>query len=136
MVRSRKELDEGNFSLEEVKNGTLQTTEDSLLITAANGESVSVGWNEIDEIHAFKRDLFAVDLVCFMFNVGQRGGLEVNEEMAGFQEMLSWLPRKFPGYDPGWFPKVAFPAFATNHILIWKKGSAAPAEPEHQPGPA
>ena len=130
------ELDEGKLPWEKVENGTLQTTEDSLLLTTASGELVSVGWDQIDGIHAFKRDLFAVDLICFMFSVGQRGALEVNEEMAGFHEMLTWLPRKFPGYDLGWFPKVAFPAFATNHILIWKKGLVVPAEPEHPPGPA
>jgi hypothetical protein len=69
-------------------------------------------------IHAFKRDLFTVDLICLAFSLPD-GVVQVDEEMVGYQSLLAELPSHYPGYYAGWWEKVAHPPFATNWTLLW-----------------
>jgi len=74
-------------------------------------------WREVTRLFAFKRDIFAVDLICFAFELHGFETLEVNEHMQGWNTLVAAVPIRLPGAlaQEEWFQKVAFPAFA----LCW-----------------
>jgi hypothetical protein len=81
-------------------------------------------WSEVRKVIAFKRDLFVVDLICLVF-VGDTNGMEIHEEMEGWKEVSDSLPTFLAGCQPihDWFHSVAFPAFATNEVVIFDKSN-------------
>jgi hypothetical protein len=107
--------------LEKAEHGTLTPDETSLQIKGRKGEAVTIAWTDVEEIHAFKRDLFTVDLICIEFRLGENRIVEIHEEMVGYHDLQPWLQKKFPEIQANWFTTVAFPAFVTNYTMIWKK---------------
>jgi hypothetical protein len=87
-----------------------------------NGEIV-IAWKDTIRIDAFKRDMFAVDLICLTIALRDDKALEVNEEMNGWQSLVEKLPEYLPGCQTleVWFPTVAFPAFKTNRSVIYSR---------------
>ena len=79
-----------------------------------------VRWADIQEIVAFKRDLFSYDAICLGFRIDERDHfVEVAEDYPGYKPFLSTVEQRFPLKDD-WWREVAFPAFATNWTTIWK----------------
>jgi hypothetical protein len=112
-------------SLENSKYGTVVDAVDCLRITSGKGDASELRWDEVDEVHAYKRDLFTTDLICLAFKKsGKEEFYEVHEEMAGYHDLLETLSRHLPEFTTEWFFSVAFPAFDTNHRLIWKRSPA------------
>ena len=107
--------------LEKAKWGTLTPDETSLQIKGRNKEVVTFEWADVEEIHAFKRDLFTIDLICIAFLLGKKRVVEIHEEMVGYHDLQPGLQKKFPEIEANWFIEVAFPAFATNDRVIWRK---------------
>jgi hypothetical protein len=70
-------------------------------------------WVEITRVSVFKRDCFTVDLLCLALELNGRQYTELNEEMAGWSELIEALPVYLPGALPlhQWWEKVMFPAF-------------------------
>jgi hypothetical protein len=89
-------------------------------------EAVAKSWASIRLVTAFKRDLFAVDCICLHFEGTDGIGVELNEEMAGWNRLIDALPLKLPGCKPfaEWFLVVAFPAFAPNPTEIYSRRPA------------
>ena len=81
-----------------------------------------MAWKDVTTAIAFKRDCYAVDLICIVFG-GAAGSLEVNEEMSGWKGLVEVLPTYLPGClaEHEWFRQVAFPAFATNPVHIFRR---------------
>jgi|GEM_PF-3504000 len=111
--------------LEKAERGTLTPDEIALQIKGQEEEVVTFAWTDVEEIHAFKRDLFTVDLICIEFLLGENQAVEIHEGMVGYHDLQPWLQKKFPEIDSNWFADVAFPAFATNYKVIWKKSNSA-----------
>jgi hypothetical protein len=109
-------------ALEDPKCGTVACGADCLRITSGKGDPSQLQWSEVEEVHAYKRDLFATDLICLAFKKsGTEEYYEVHEEMAGYHDLLEVLPSRLPEFRSEWFPAVAFPAFKTNHQVVWKR---------------
>jgi hypothetical protein len=87
------------------------------------GELV-VSWQDVVGIETFKRDLYAVDLICLAFIRKDSKSLELNEEMDGWKSLVDKLPEYFPGCQKfeEWFEVVAFPAFEPNLATIYRRG--------------
>jgi len=83
--------------------------------------NASVTWSTINTVLAFKRDLFAVDLICLAFGTAD-GAIEVHEEMQGWQQLVEQLPFKLPGASPlaEWWQRVAQPPFGASVTTIYK----------------
>ncbi len=79
-------------------------------------------WAEVTTVLVFKRDCFAVDLVCMVFGSAE-GVVEINEEMQEWQNVVSSLPRYLPGClsQDVWFLQVAVPAFEPNPVCIFRR---------------
>jgi hypothetical protein len=80
-----------------------------------------VPWHAISRIMVFKRDLYVHDLICMLIEVPGDGVLEVNEDMEGWKNLTSDLPRFLPSAmaPEAWFSKVAFPAFEVSPVMIY-----------------
>jgi hypothetical protein len=79
-----------------------------------------VHWSEVVRLVAYKRDCFAIDLICFGFVTDERF-VEVNEEMEGWEALTDALPAYLPGTldKADWWAKVALPPFATNRTTLF-----------------
>ena len=79
-------------------------------------------WSDVRRVSAYKRDLLTTDLVCLSFE-GTSDSLEVNEEMAGWKELVDALPELLPGslaYGE-WFPHVVRPPFAPRFFVVFER---------------
>jgi len=120
-------------TLENSRSGTLLTDADCLRIKNDNGGSSQLRWSEVEEVHAFKRDLFSTDQICLVFKKsGKEEYYETHEEMVGYHDLLELLPSRLPKFTLAWFPMVVFPAFKTNHQIIWKRSPIKIAAPNRR----
>lgn len=109
-------------ALEDPKYGTLAGGVDSLRITSTTCDSSELRWSEVEEVHAYKRDLFTTDLICLAFKkMGKEEYYEIHEEMAGYHDLLEVLQIRLPNFTLEWFLDVAIPAFESKHRVIWKR---------------
>ncbi len=108
---------------EKPANTEIRLTDDGFSVAKSQREIFSLRWNDIQEIVAFKRDLFTTDLVCFSFSTSD-ASFEVNEEVRGFSSLESALGKELPGFDNTWRYKVIKPAFAPNRAVIYRKNHA------------
>jgi len=103
-------------------------------------EAVGRPWADVCRATAFKRDLFTVDCICLRLGLADGTGVELNEEMAGWNRLMDALPVLLPGCRPHseWASSVAFPAFATNLAEVYSRATTRNAEPCAAPngGPA
>lgn len=86
------------------------------------GEIV-IAWQDAVKVEAFKRDLYAVDLICLLIVLRDDKAVEINEEMEGFDSLVQKLPEYLPGCQTfgQWFEVVAFPAFKENNTVIYQR---------------
>jgi len=86
------------------------------------GEIV-IAWKDTVRVEAFKRDLYAVDLICLLVLLKDNKAVEINEEMEGFESLAGKLPEYLQGCQKfeEWFQVVAFPAFKENNTVIYER---------------
>lgn len=80
-------------------------------------------WESIAVIIAHKRDLITMDLICFDVLLDDGRLIEVNEEMAGFDGLLSAMERNLDQFDRMWPDKVVEPPFVANSTVIYRGGA-------------
>lgn len=93
---------------------------------------LSVVFDEVLEITAFKRDLLTTDIVCFAIKTYHKGRItvvEINEEMPGF-DTLSEKLSSLPGYVSNWRQLVVEPAFKENRTVIFSRPLPEPGTKE------
>jgi len=93
-------------------------------ISAQNDSgSKSFQWDDAILVTAFKRDLYAVDLICLVIELKDGETIEVDEEMNGWDSLVQKLPEYLPGCKSfgEWFEVVAFPAFELNATRIFER---------------
>jgi len=80
-------------------------------------------WDETISIKAFKRDLYAFDRICLLIGLRDGSGIELDEEMSGWDSLVQKLPEYLPGCKGfgEWFDVVAFPAFQVNMTPIFDR---------------
>ena len=82
-------------------------------------------WKDVVKLEAFKRDLFAVDLICLAICLNDNTEVEINEEMAGWEPLMRKLPEYLSGckeFDR-WFGVVAQPPFKENLTVIYQRAA-------------
>ena len=109
-------------ALENPKHGTVAGDVDGLKIRGVKGAASELRWSEVEEVHAYKRDLLTTDLICLAFKKsGSEEYYEIHEEMAGYHDLLEVLRNRLPKFTLEWMFDVAVPAFETKHQIIWKR---------------
>jgi hypothetical protein len=114
--------DQNPRACENPKNGNIITSADYLKIKDEKGNPFELKWNEVEAVHAFKRDFFSTDLICLAFKKLEKDEyIEINEDMVGYHDLIKTLPNRFPEFPLDWYPKVAFPPFEANHKILWQR---------------
>lgn len=104
----------------------IQFDKTAMTVTACHNDgSVSkteLRWSEVNGVVAYKRDCFAMDLVCMGFTTSD-GAIEVNEQMEGWENLIDAVPSLLPGTTSTeeWWEKVTQPPFAPNPTILFSK---------------
>jgi hypothetical protein len=80
-------------------------------------------WSDVHRAAAYKRDLFAYDLMCLFLARADGSGLELDEEMDGWMELLETLHLRLPGCRPHaeWYFEVMLPPFESRLREIYAR---------------
>ncbi|MFC5863896.1 hypothetical protein ACFPT7_16425 [Acidicapsa dinghuensis] len=112
---------------------TIQYDDSGLTVTIAEGDgssrTVQLRWNAIERVNAFKRDIFAYDLICLAIFFEDQT-IELDEQMEGWEPAVKALAEHLPGMPSylNWWKQVAHPAFETSFTVLFSrqhKSSAA-----------
>lgn len=82
-------------------------------------EKAQVRWADIKLIAAFKFDAFTVDTICLRFDLDNAESVVVNEDQAGYAELVHALAEKFPAFDKDFYEKIVKPPFAENYTVVY-----------------
>ena len=102
----------------ENSNISIQVSDYGIIISDEK-DKMQIAWNDITKIVAFKRDLYAVDVICIAIERND-GVCELNEEMKGFSDLFGFMEKNLY-VSPSWYIDIMTPAFATNMIIIYEK---------------
>jgi hypothetical protein len=80
-------------------------------------------WADVQAVVAYKRDVFAFDVICLALEFPGPTSIELNDQMQGWQPFIDSLPLYLDGLPPSdeWVPAVALPAFATNMRVLFRR---------------
>ena len=98
---------------------TTHLTEDELLSLSKDQSLKRISWNQIQEVVAYKVDLFTVDDVRLGFISQDGSGVEASESMLGWRALRTEVSKRFPEIDPAWEGKIIQPPFAENWTHLW-----------------
>lgn len=99
----------------------------SLRDTVLERDLWTVAWDDVQQIVAFEVDAYVVDQICLGFAVDASGRLHVaDEETPGWEALNGELARRFGVVFEQRFCDVAFPPFARNETVLWRRGDAPP----------
>jgi hypothetical protein len=106
------------------------TDQHGITLVESGGASLAIRWEQITQVVAFKRDVYAHDLLCILIEQAGAGVSEVNESMPGWERMIEQLPIYLPDASRwhDWYPKAAFPAFDPAPTLIFAREKTAPPD--------
>lgn len=101
-------------------NGIFTYNENGFVIKIDNTEK-NVKWNEIKTLIAYKKDLFAVDIICLDIIFENEAFLKINEETKGWFKFLEHSKEKLEITDKTWEINIAVPPFEPNTTIIFDK---------------
>ncbi|MGA3045855.1 MAG: hypothetical protein ABSD67_04490 [Terracidiphilus sp.] len=89
-----------------------------------------IPWTKIEIVAAFKRDLYAVDLICIAFETADFV-YEINEEMVCWAAFVGEIATHLPGClkAEDWYQAVTLPAFKTNWTVLYSREVASNLRP-------
>jgi hypothetical protein len=81
-----------------------------------------IPWTNIENVAAFKRDLYAYDLICIAFETAEFA-YEINEEMTCWPAFVAEISTHLPGCLKAeeWYLAVMLPAFKTNWTVLYSR---------------
>lgn len=88
-----------------------------------------VPWSDVAQVTVLKCDLYAVDEIIMLLQCdGQPTALQLSEHAQGYEAFARALSGALPTSTPysEWFMQVAFPAFATNELCIYRRANDIP----------
>jgi len=87
----------------------------------SHNKTVSVLWNDIARVRAYKVDLLTTDCVCLLFELHSTPtAVQVTEEWDGFDALKAILPNRLPTIRRNWHSEVISPAFVRNESVIFE----------------
>jgi hypothetical protein len=91
------------------------------LVGASSATAVSVNWDDVTRIQAYKLDLLTTDCICLLFELGaSRTPVQVSEEWPGFQELFGSLAARFPEIPESWYVDIMTPAFEAKRTVLFE----------------
>ena len=99
--------------------GLFEYSEDGFKFTNENFSKI-IKWSEIDQINAYKKDLYAYDLIVMEIVCGEKA-LTINEETPGWFQLVLKLKEVFEAIPKDWDMEITQPPFETNFTNIYNK---------------
>ena len=100
------------------------TSDDGLDVLWQEGRTEALKWSEVERVFTYKIDCFSYDMICLAFELhGRHEALHIQEEIEGFQNLMSALTKIFPEINPEWYFNVMQPAFAENLTVLFERKS-------------
>jgi hypothetical protein len=100
--------------------------EEGISITGAQVPPVQLKWADIEQVVAFKRDLYVHDQLCLGLAIkGRDGVLPLEEDNPDWGEVVQQLEARFP-LPENWKGQVMHPPFETRWTVLWPDPSAKP----------
>lgn len=120
-TKKSSEESEHKRNFEEIYSdlGIFEYFEDGFKITNKDFEK-TIKWSEIDQINAYKKDLYAYDLVVMEIVCGEKA-LSINEESPGWFQFILKLKEVFETIPNDWEINITQPAFAENYTVLYEK---------------
>jgi hypothetical protein len=107
--------------------------EDGFSVSLDDSDVAKIDWSSVNEVAAFKHDLFGFDEICLAFRCDSDDKFWwVGEEDIGFKDLQARVERRFDGILKDWWSAVAFPAFEENWTSIWIRATPESNEEEAQ----
>lgn len=104
----------------------VRTSESGFSLFDGDSELYAVRWSDLEEIFAFKVDVFAHDVIYLGFREARTDEYkEVEEECHGWNALVAEVEKRY-AIDPGWWSQVAFPPFETNLTTLWQRMKKSP----------
>lgn len=100
------------------KDPPVSVDQSGFSFTPQDGHECRVRWSDIHEIRAFKLDLLTWDEVRFTFRVAPDLWIDISEEQAGFDDLVTELESRFPTVR-GWQAAVIKPDFTRNETVLY-----------------
>lgn len=97
----------------------LVSDEEGFSFYVGEDERWRVRWDEIEQIVAYKLDLFTVDQLRLDFLTHTGAKITIHEDLDGFNEFRERMDASLPHIKPGWWSMVVFPAFDENRTVIY-----------------
>ena len=104
--------------------GVRHITADSFELVNGD-ELITIRFDQIEEVTAYKYDLFSYDEICIAIRMGADEWYEISEQTYGY---TAWVPalEKSLRIRADWWSKVAFPAFEKCWTQLYKRGESPP----------
>lgn len=97
-------------------------------------QNLKVRWSDIEEIGAYKRDIYYVDQVVLQLKISNRQELIITEDTAGYYQFTEQVNKNLDGVLYAWDLRVVFPAFEKSATLVYSKGRDLNEEESKDPG--
>ncbi len=85
-----------------------------------NLKLTEINWMDIQEITAYKVDLYTVDEIRIAI-ASDKSNITISEETPGYFVFKETIKNIFPDSDKDWEHRVIMPAFAENLTIIYKR---------------
>lgn len=116
-IEAYKSNPSGAFS--DSRDGVFSYSDGSFTL-GSDKEAKTIEWNDIDLISAYKQDLLTVDCIVIGIHFRQ-GSVSISDQSEGFVKFMELASQKLPHFNKDWFMELAFPAFETKQMIIYKK---------------
>ena len=93
-------------------------------ITRRHGDEViRLPWDQVINVFAYKRDLYAYDEICFVIE-SPYCRIEVREGVEGYAGLIPYMENHIPGFptEKDWWEAVVLPPFEQNWTKIYSRG--------------
>ncbi len=94
--------------------------EDLVSVAYDNGAISQFTWSQVQCVRAWKLDCGVVDCIFLSFDLESRT-INVHEEVRGYHDLVQVMESRLSKLRRDWWSCVAFPAFATNHTVVWSR---------------
>jgi hypothetical protein len=107
-------------------DGIFEYNESGFLVQTDKSKEY-LNWNQIYLMLGYKKDLFAIDLICLDVYYDRNKVFAINEETPGWFNFLKYSKNIFPEIEKNWELNISNPAFERKLTVIYdSKGRELP----------
>jgi hypothetical protein len=105
--------------LDMYKNGIFGYRENGFFVSIYE-KLVSIKWDEVDMIRAYKIDNLTSDTIVFEVHVVDTF-FKFDDQTPGHMKFMDKAAENLDGFNENWFQSVAFPAFRRNNTIVFNR---------------